>query len=239
MIGLGIGLDRRQSLGGFSLADLTTPVLYIDPRVASSRWQDVSGTVPSLDGDDLARLDNLALGATDYLSQSVALETPTFGDSPPYANYDGIDDGSGFAFPGGAGPALCSVFFVYKNTDTKFALFYKEDTTKFLLLAQSGNTAAGVTGGSGSPTFTVDNGANLTSRDDIYVAGGDGVNHIGIIDNANLSLWAEFNMGNYAASFQYDGDIGPILIIPNGPELTDNRENIIADLIKGYGVTLA
>ena len=222
----------------FKLTDLTTSILLIDPRVASSRWQNVAGTIPANDGDNLARLDNLAPGATDYLSQSTALEVPTFGGSPPNFKLNGTTDNLNYAFPGGSGPALCTIFFVFKNTDTKFALFYREDTSKFLILSQSGNTAAGVTGGAGSPTFAIDNGSNLLTRDEIFTAGSDGVNHIGVIDNCSLSLWAEFNIGNYANSYQYNGDIGPILIIPNGSELDANRDKIITDMANGYGIVL-
>ena len=125
-------------------------------------------------------------------------------------NYDGVDDGLTYTFPGGSGPADCSIFAAMKTSDL-IAVMFSEDV---------GSLGVGIW--QDASTSTV-----LTNAGSVYVDGvlqsgnRDALTNVMAVDKyviveirgADLSGWNEFKTSLFGGTYQLYGQlIGPIIV---------------------------
>lgn len=166
-------------------------------------------------------------------------QIPKYYANPDWMVFDGVDDEMPADFDGASLPALVSIFAIINTIDDYYVLIKGQDNSHYLGYSYVGSGLS-ISAGAGSPLTYVDNALIADVRRDLQAATNDGVDHIVEFRNVACASFTQFNISGWSGNPRYDGKIGrDILIIPNGQELDGNRDNIIAAMIEGYGVTLA
>lgn len=234
--------------GGFDYAESLFPLgtekgLLIRAKDVANQYQDTAGTTPADTANDpVARIDDTSNAAKDIdLLQPTASNTPTLtaltGDNFSW-DFDGVTDEIEASINAGDLPADCSAFFSIKSTGGVSASevpVSDASNTFFFGVYQLGSpTDAHL--GAGTPTYHVDGNALAgVSRDHIYDAAIDGDWHIVEARNLDLSGWTGVGIANYT-SFGMAGEMGHLIIVPTGANLTAQRSSLIAQMQADVGL---
>ncbi|WP_299081910.1 hypothetical protein [uncultured Paraglaciecola sp.] len=144
-----------------------------------------------------------------------------------------------FTFAGGAGPDDCSIFLTMKTTDVQAVPLFKTGASSDFPLVFNHASGSANFAPPGSISGTYVNGELIgTTQGDARTAIATGQWVIVEIRGADLSGYAGLNINGYggAALWEYDGEVGDMIIVKTGRELIEKRHQIEAYLREKAGM---
>jgi hypothetical protein len=206
-IGLGLSLTPRVSSAAARLAASAATIAQWYGPSGLTRYQSRTGTADPVtaSAQNVGQLIAYKGGATYNLVAPSDSRRPL---STAGLTFDGTDDGLVATVAGANNRTLIALV---KTSDTT-AIIWSDGITNFVTAMDA--TGGAVASGAGTPTHTVDGGANLTTRVNLRTAAADGAVHRVECAGANLSTWTTLGISSYnGSSFPLTGVIIPIAML--------------------------
>lgn len=206
---LGVSIPTRNRA-------VTSPAAQLSASAATvAQWYGPTGLTRTQD-----RAGNTPVTATaQTVGKLIAYKGGTSYDMVAPTDGQRASSTAGLTFDGTDDTLIATV--TPGNNRTLIALVKTSDTTCIIwshgitaFVTAMDGTAGSVASAAGTPTHTVDGGANLTTRVNLRTAAADGSVHRVEVGGADLSTWTTLGISSYNGSnFQLTGVIIPIAML--------------------------